>query len=115
MLGALLLAVAVLSSAGASYCLKLGATAAAGRGALALALQPATLAGLAFYAASFAVYALALQRIPLSLAQPAITAGVSVLTALAAVLLLGETMSVANWCGLMLVCAGIALLSAGKL
>ncbi|MGZ3183341.1 MAG: DMT family transporter [Telluria sp.] len=115
MLGALLLAVAVLSSAAASYCLKLGAAAVAGRGALALALQPTTLASVVFYGASFVAYALALQRVPMSLAQPTITAGASLLTAVAAVLVFGEAMSTANWCGLALVGAGIALLSAGKL
>lgn len=113
--GVLMMVLAVLCSAAASYCLKLGAANGASGGLLALALQPVMLAAMVCYAASFGAYALALQKIPLSLAQPAITAGVSILATLVAVALLGETMSAANWIGLALICVGIALLSAGKI
>lgn len=113
MKGLPMMAVAILCSAAASYCLKLGA-AGAPRSLLAMALQPTMLGAMALYAGSFGAYAIALQKIPLTLAQPAMTAGASLLTALVAVLVLGESMSMANWCGLLLVAAGIMLLSAGK-
>ena len=113
MSGLLMMVVAILCSTGASFCLKLGACGEV-RGLLDIALQPVVIFAAVLYAASFGAYALALQKIPLTLAQPAITAGVSIMSTLAAVTMLHETMSKANWCGLVLVCVGIALLSAGK-
>ncbi|MGZ3183363.1 MAG: DMT family transporter [Telluria sp.] len=116
MSGYLMIAIAVVFGAAASYCLKLGAAASASvQGFLAMALQPPVLAAMICYAASFGAYALALQKIPLTLAQPAITACVSILTTLIAVAVLGERMSVVNWCGLAFICTGIVLLSSGKL
>ena len=113
MSGLLMMGLVILCSAGASFCLKLGAGGQA-RGLLDIALQPMVMFAAVLYAASFGAYALALQKIPLTLAQPVITAGVSIMSTLAAVTMLHETMSKANWCGLALVCVGIALLSAGK-
>lgn len=113
--GALLLLACVGLSAAASYFLKLGALAGEGKaGLLALATEPMTLLGAFCYAATFALYALALQKVPLSLAQPVITGGASVLTALLALLLLREPMGPANWLGLVLVCGGIYLLFHGR-
>ena len=111
--GLLMMGVAMLCSAGASVCLKLGAGGGA-RGAFDIALQPVMILAALLYVTSFGAYALALQKIPLTLAQPAITAGVSIMSTLVAVTVLHETMSKANWCGLVLVCVGIALLSMGK-
>jgi multidrug transporter EmrE-like cation transporter len=115
MSGPALLFFCVLLSAAASYCLKLGAASGSLRGDLmAIASNPMTLLGAACYAATFALYALALQKSPLSLAQPVITGGASVLTALLSVTLLKETMGVTNWLGLTLVCLGIYLLFLGR-
>lgn len=71
------------------------------------------LGGLA-YAAAFFGYVYTLRTIPLSLVQPTITAGASVLTALLAVWFFRESMSVLNWAGLSLVCVGIFLLFVGR-
>lgn len=115
MSGSLLLLLCVLASAGASYFLKIGAVASFGKNDLiATAFHPMVVLGAVFYAAAFVGYILVLQKVPLSLAQPAITAGVSVVTALLAVAFLGESMSAHNWVGLLLVCAGIYLLFLGK-
>lgn len=114
MSGAFILGLCILLSAGASYFLKLGAMANVGGGLWSLALNPMIWLGGVFYVATFLGYAIVLQKVPLSLAQPVITAGVSVVTALLSVLYLKEIMSVANWSGLLLVCAGIYLLFLGK-
>lgn len=66
------------------------------------------------YAATFGLYALALQKVPLSLAQPVITGGASVVTAMLSVMLLKESMGFTNWLGLLLVCAGVYLLFYGR-
>ena len=71
------------------------------------------LGGLA-YAAAFFGYVYTLRTIPLSLVQPTITAGASVLTALIAVWFFRESMSALNWIGLVLVCGGIFLLFLGR-
>ena len=67
-----------------------------------------------FYAAAFVGYVYTLRTVPLSLAQPAITAGVWVFTALVAVSFFNEPISVANWTGLALVCTGVFLLFFGR-
>jgi multidrug transporter EmrE-like cation transporter len=109
--GPMLLLLCLLLSAAASYFLKLGAMAEAGNGdLLAIATNPMTMLGGAFYAATFALYALALQKVPLSLAQPVITSGASVVTAILSVILLRESMGLTNWLGLVLVCTGVYLL-----
>lgn len=112
--GTFLLGACLFLSATASYLLKLGAVAAAGRGWLLLAINPLTLLGAASYAATFFLYALVLQKVPLSLAQPVITAGASVLTVLLSVMFLREMMNWANWTGVLLVCAGVCLLFYGR-
>lgn len=113
--GTMLLLLCVLFSAAASYSLKLGATSEAESGGLlAIALQPLTLLGGVCYAATFVLYAIALQKVPLSLAQPVITGGASVVTALVSVWVLKESMGAFNWLGLALVCLGVYLLFLGK-
>jgi multidrug transporter EmrE-like cation transporter len=113
--GSVLLVLCVLLSAGASYFLKLGAMANAGKSDLTLmATNPMILLGALCYAIAFVGYMLALQKVQLSLAQPAITAGVSVVTAILSVIFLKELMSPSNWLGLVLVCTGIYLLFLGK-
>lgn len=66
--------------------------------------------GAAFYSAAFLAYIYVLRLVPLSLAQPVITAGVSAVTAVVAVMLFRETMAWTNWFGLTLICAGIFFL-----
>ena len=70
--------------------------------------------GGASYAAAFLAYIYTLRIVPLSLAQPVITAGVSVFTVLLAVYIFRESLSVLNWMGLLLVCVGIFLLFVGR-
>lgn len=115
MSGPLLLLLCVALSAGASYFLKLGAISLAGReGLWAMATQPMILLGGVCYAAAFVGYILVLQKVQLSLAQPVITAGVSVVTAILSTLVLKEVMSPVNWLGLTLVCGGLYFLFVGR-
>jgi multidrug transporter EmrE-like cation transporter len=114
MSGLLLLVLCVSLSAAASYFLKLGATASGAGSLLAIATNPLTIVGGVCYAATFGLYALALQKVPLSLAQPVITGGASVVTAVLAAIVLRETMGLVNWFGLLLVCSGIYLLFLGR-
>jgi len=115
MSGPLLLLLCIGLTAAASYFLKLGATSAlATGGLLAIATNPLTILGATCYAATFGLYALALQKVPLSLAQPVITGGASVVTAVLSVMLLKEAMGSINWVGLLLVCSGIYLLFLGR-
>lgn len=115
MTGPVLLFLCLLLSAAASYFLKLGATAGlSGVGWWGIVIHPLTLLGAVCYAATFGFYALALQKVPLSLAQPVITGGASVVTALLAVTLLKEPMVLINWLGLLLVTSGIYLLFIGR-
>ena len=116
MSGPLLLLSCVALSAAASFFLKLGATAQVeGGGFVALAFHHHTMLGGFCYAATFALYAVALQKVPLSLAQPVITGGASVVTAVVSVWLVRESMGAVNWLGLALVCLGLYLLFAGRL
>lgn len=67
-----------------------------------------------FYAAAFLGYIYALRVVPLSLVQPVITAGVSAVTALVAVIFFREQMLLTNWAGLALICTGIFCLFYGR-
>jgi multidrug transporter EmrE-like cation transporter len=70
--------------------------------------------GGAFYALAFLGYVYVLRQIPLSLAQPVITAGVSAITALIAVMYFRESMALENWIGLVLICVGMFFLFVGR-
>jgi multidrug transporter EmrE-like cation transporter len=72
------------------------------------------LAGGIFYALSFFAYIFALRFLPLSLAQPVITAGVSAITVISAAIFFHEALSLANWIGLVTICVGIFLLFYGR-
>jgi len=105
----------VLLSSAASIFLKIGAS------ALTESLSFSTLVsnqmiwiGAVFYSAAFLGYIYVLRLVPLSLAQPVITAGVSAVTALVAVMLFREQMALANWIGLTLISAGIFFLFWGR-
>jgi multidrug transporter EmrE-like cation transporter len=67
------------------------------------------------YFLAFLGYIYLLRLIPLSLAQPVITAGVSVVSTLIAVMYIKESMSLINWSGLLLICSGIFLLFSGRI
>ena len=67
-----------------------------------------------FYSVAFLGYIYVLKVVPLSLAQPVITAGVSAVTAVVAVMFFKEQMLLSNWLGLTLICAGIFFLFWGR-
>lgn len=110
--GPLLLLACVLFSAGASFFLKMASSSNAGdMGFVALVANPMIWVGGVLYVAAFLGYIYVLRLVPLSLAQPVITAGVSVVTALMAASILREQMTWINWSGLFLICIGMVFLS----
>jgi multidrug transporter EmrE-like cation transporter len=110
-----LLVACVLLSAAASIFLKAGASAFTGPLSLSALLNSKMIwLGAIFYSTAFIGYIYALRLVPLSLAQPVITAGVSVVTTLVAVTYFRESMAFANWIGLALICAGIFFLFSGR-
>jgi multidrug transporter EmrE-like cation transporter len=113
--GAILLVACVLLSAAASIFLKAGASALTEPLSLSALFNAKMIwIGAIFYSAAFIGYVYVLRLIPLSLAQPVITAGVSAVTALVAVMYFRESMAFANWIGLALVCVGIFFLFWGR-
>ena len=115
MSGLVLLVLCVLLSAAASVFLKIGAAALTGPLSFSTLVSNQMIwIGAVFYAASFLGYIYVLRLVTLSLAQPVITAGVSVVTALVAVMFFREQMLLANWIGLTLICAGIFFLFWGR-
>lgn len=113
--GFILLAACILFSAGASFFLKLGALSNYGQlDILSLFRNPMIWIGGICYSAAFLGYIYVLRFVPLSLAQPVITAGVSLITALIATLFLREQMFFLNWVGLLLMCFGIFFLFFGR-
>jgi multidrug transporter EmrE-like cation transporter len=115
LIGFILLALCVLFSALASIFLKMGVSALTQPSSfLALVLNPMIWIGGIFYAAAFLGYIYVLRLVPLSLAQPVITAGVSAVTAVVAVMFFREQMLLTNWFGLVLICTGIFFLFLGR-
>jgi multidrug transporter EmrE-like cation transporter len=113
--GTLLLLLCVVFSAAASVFLKVGGEAMPeGMTIPALISNPMIWVGGMFYASAFLGYIYVLRVVPLSLAQPVITCGVSALTALAALLFFREQISMVNWLGMLLVFVGISLLFWGR-
>jgi multidrug transporter EmrE-like cation transporter len=111
----ILLALCVLFSALASIFLKMGVSALPQPlSFLALVTNPMIWVGGVFYAAAFLGYIYVLKLIPLSLAQPVITAGVSAVTAVIAVMFFREQLLLTNWLGLVLICTGIFFLFLGR-
>jgi multidrug transporter EmrE-like cation transporter len=110
-----LLIACILSSATASIFLKVGASESGNiKNIFALVNNPMLLLGAAFYAISFVCYVYVLKQLPLSLAQPVITVGVSAIAAIVAVFFFREPMEIINWLGFILVCVGICFLFAGR-
>lgn len=115
MSGLSLLALCVLLSALASFFLKIGASAIIGPLSFsALISNQMIWIGAIFYSAAFLGYVYVLRLVPLSLAQPVITSGVSAITAIVAVVILHEKMAPANWLGLALICLGVFFLFWGR-
>lgn len=113
--GLILLAVCILFSAGASIFLKLGATSFIEQVEfLSLIKNPMIWIGGMCYSAAFLGYIFVLRIVPLSLAQPVITAGVSLVTAFVALIFFREQILPLNWIGLLLVCLGIVFLFWGR-
>lgn len=102
-------------SAAASVFLKIGASGLVSSLSFsALVRNQMIWIGAVFYSAAFLGYIYALRLTPLSLAQPVITAGVSAITAVVAVMFFREQMLLANWIGLTLICTGIFFLFWGR-
>jgi len=111
----ILLAFCIISSALASILLKIGAEAITDSVSLLDLLGNQMIwAGAVFYATAFVVYIYVLRIVPLSLAQPVVTTGVSVVTVLSAMVIFRESMAFINWIGLVLICVGIFFLFLGR-
>lgn len=105
----------MLLSALASVFLKIAATSLTETVNLSVLLSNTNIwIGAFFYSATFLVYIYVLKVVPLSLAQPFITAGASVVTALAAIVIFREAMTLINWAGLTLMCVGMFFLFVGR-
>lgn len=116
MSGSLLLVICVFLSAAASIFLKIGASRLTEPlSFLSLISNQMIWVGATFYAAAFIGYIFALRLVPLSLAQPIITVGVSALTMLVAVVFFREPMLLVNWAGFLLICVGISFLFFGRI
>lgn len=116
MKGLMLLLLCILSSAGASSFLKVAASDLGDKANIwSMISSPMIWLGGGCYIASFLGYIYVLRQLPLSLAQPTITVGVSVIASLVAVSFLKEQMSFFNWAGLTLACVGVVLLSLGRI
>jgi drug/metabolite transporter (DMT)-like permease len=115
MSGLILLVTCIVFSAGASIFLKLGAASIPGRiDALSLLQNPMIWAGGFLYGFAFIGYIYVLRLVPLSLAQPVITAGVSIVTAFIASIFFREQILPLNWTGILIVCLGIFFLFSGR-
>jgi multidrug transporter EmrE-like cation transporter len=105
-----LLFVNVFLVSAAQLLLKRGAAAGDGWTGLASLGSPWTIGGIACYLVGFLVWLRALQRLPLHVAFP-LTSGAHILIPLGSWLLLGESVPLLRWGGILLVTGGIALCS----
>jgi len=102
-------------SALASFFLKIGAQSLTGSITIQGMLSNAMIwLGGIFYVTAFMAYVFVLRGTPLTLAQPIITAGASLLTVILATLFLKESMNLINMLGLMSVILGVFLLFSGR-
>ena len=67
--------------------------------------------GLFFYGIAFLLYALTLQRLPLNVTHPILTCGAISMVAVLSVVLFGETFTTTKIIGVILVAAGVVLIS----
>lgn len=68
--------------------------------------------GLGLYGGAFLLYAAALSKLPLNVAHPVLTSGAVATVALLSVLLFGEPFHWTKGAGILLVIAGVALITA---
>lgn len=68
--------------------------------------------GLGLYGAAFLLYAAALARLPLNIAHPVLTAGAVAAVACSSILIFRETFYWTTGAGILLVIAGVALITA---
>lgn len=68
--------------------------------------------GLGLYGAAFLLYAAALARLPLNVAHPVLTAGTVVAVAMSSVLIFREPFHWTTGAGILLVIAGVAMITA---
>jgi len=68
-------------------------------------------AGLVLYGVAFLLYAAALARLPLNVAQPVLTSGAIGLVTLCSILLFHETIHLTTVVGLLLIIVGVVLLT----
>lgn len=112
----MILAAGILANASASVLVKLAMTPprafpSPAAPLAALANWPFWL-GLGLYGAAFALYAAALARLPLNVAHPVLTSGAISAVAVASVLLFNERATWTFGLGLLLVLAGVTLITA---
>ena len=67
--------------------------------------------GLVLYGMAFILYSLALINLPLNVAHPVLTGGSIALVSLASVLIFGETLTLINMSGLILIILGVVALT----
>ena len=110
-----LLVVGILSNAGASLLVKKAVTAPRSMPSLsepmaALVNWPFWV-GLFLYGAAFLVYAGALTSLPINVAHPILTSGAIAAVAVGSVVFFGESLPVSTVVGILLVIAGVTLIS----
>ncbi|MCY1443491.1 multidrug transporter [Pseudomonas alkylphenolica] len=111
-----ILAIGILSNASASVLIKMAMMAPRKFPSLsepmaALSNWPFWL-GLGLYGAAFLLYAAALARLPLNVAHPVLTAGAVAAVAMSSILIFREPFHWTTGAGILLVIAGVALITA---
>lgn len=81
-----------------------------GRILIAVAASPYILAGLACYIVSVAIWLLVLSRVEVSYAYPLLSIGY-IVTAFAGRMFFHEAISVTRWTGIIVICAGVWLIT----
>lgn len=112
----LILALGIASNASASVLVKMAMTPPRRFPSLAAPMQALSnwpfWLGLGLYGAAFLLYAAALARLPLNVAHPVLTAGAVATVALMSVLVFREPFHWTTVAGIVLVMAGVALITA---
>lgn len=109
--GFILILICVASSAIGSICLKQMSEMTSKSNVIDLIYQPLLWAGAFFYFFSFVAYAYAIRVLPLSFVQPIVTAGVTLLVSLLAVVIFKESIHGLHLLGLVLILAGLLLIT----
>lgn len=111
----LIVVLGITCNASASVLIKVAMTAAQGvslKNPLALLSNWPLWLGLTLYGLAFLLYAAALARLPLNVAHPILTSGAVALVALYSLFIFHEPFHWTTIAGIMLVMAGVALISA---